>query len=91
MITQEYLKQLFYYQDGQLIRKSTGKVVVCSETKGQRYLRVYVDGKPVTLHRLIFLHQNGYLPKTIDHILELADLVAQEARSLYHGQFARHH
>jgi hypothetical protein len=160
MITQEYLKQLFDYQDGQFIRKSTGKVVVCSETKSQRYLRIGIDGKPRSLHRMIFLHQNGHLPKTIDHIdgnrfnnkienlrevtqqqnclnrkhkvtskspyknvylqsptknsewnrnwvvslmvagkrkyvgsfedLELADLVANEARNLYHGQFARH-
>lgn len=160
MITQEYLKQLFDYQDGQLVRKKTGKAVVCSPTKGQRYLRISINGKPTSLHRIIFLHQNGYLPECIDHIdgnkennninnlreatqqqnclnskhrvsskspyknvylqsptknaewkrnwvvsvnvagkrkyigsfedLGLADLVATEARDLYHGQFARH-
>lgn len=161
MITQELLKSLFdYHVDGYFIRKKNGKKVVCSSTKGQRYLRVLVNGKPRQLHRMIFLHQNGYLPDTTDHIdgnrfnnrienlrsitqqqnclnkkhksnssslyknvylqpspknknwkrnwvvsltvdkkrkyigsfedVELADLVAQEARNKYHGLYARH-
>lgn len=161
MITQELLKLLFdYHVDGYFIRKKNGKKVVCSSTKGQRYLRVLVNGKPRQLHRMIFLHQNGYLPDTTDHIdgnrfnnrienlrsitqqqnclnkkhksnssspyknvylqpspknknwkrnwvvsltvdkkrkyigsfedVELADLVAQEARNKYHGLYARH-
>ena len=158
MITQEYLKQLFDYQDGQLIRKN-GKSAVIKVGK-KRYERITVDGKVYALHRIIYLWNHGYLPKIIDHIdgnrennnidnlrqatqqqnclnskhrttskspcknvylqsptknaswnrnwvvslmvnkkrkyigsfedLELADLVAQEARNLYHGQFARH-
>ena len=161
MITQKLLKSLFdYHVDGYFIRKKNGKKVVCSSTKGQRYLRVLVNGKPRQLHRMIFLHQNGYLPDTTDHIdgnrlnnrienlrsitqqqnclnkkhksnssspyknvylqpspknenwkrnwvvsltvdkkrkyigsfedVELADLVAQEARNKYHGLYARH-
>jgi hypothetical protein len=160
MITQAYLKSLFDYQDGQFVRKSTNKMVTCSPTKGQFYLRIGINGKPYPLHRMIFLHQHGYLPKVTDHIdgdrfnnrienlrevtqqqnclnrkhrstskslyknvflqtepnnpawkrnwavsltvagkrkyigsfedLELADLVAQEARNLYHEQYARH-
>lgn len=161
MITQELLKSLFdYHVNGYFIRKKNGKKVVCSSTKGQRYLRVLVNGKPRQLHRMIFLHQNGYLPDTTDHIdgnrfnnrienlrsitqqqnclnkkhksnssslyknvylqpspknknwkrnwvvsltvdkkrkyigsfedVELADLVAQEARNKYHGLYARH-
>jgi hypothetical protein len=128
--------------------------------KGQRYLRIGINGKPTALHRMIFLHQNGYLPKCLDHIdgnrennkienlrevtqqqnclnskhkstskspyknvylqppiknpkwkrnwvvslmvsgkrkyigsfedIELADLVAHEARDKFHGQYARH-
>jgi hypothetical protein len=160
MITQELLQGMFDYNDGNLIRKSTGKIVSCSKTSGQRYLRISINNKTYSLHRVIYLHQNGYLPKCVDHIdgdrfnnkienlrevtqqqnclnrkhkstskspyknvylqpptknkewsrnwvvsltvngsrkyigsfkdLELADLVAHEARNLYHGQFARH-
>ena len=159
MITQELLKSLFDYQDGQLIRKKNGKVVVCSPTKGHRYLRLYINGAPRSLHRMIYLWHHGSLPKVLDHIdgnrennrienlrevtqqqnclnrkhkststspyknvyrasmanpdwqknwvvsitvegkrkyigsfedIELADLVAQEARDKYHGQYARH-
>ena len=158
MITQEYLKQLFDYQDGQLIRKN-GKSAVIKAGK-KRYERITVDGKAYALHRMVYLWNHGYLPEIIDHIdgnrennkienlreatqqqnclnskhrvtskspyknvylqsptknaewkrnwvvslmvdkkrkyvgsfevLELADLVAQEARNLYHGQFSRH-
>lgn len=158
MITQEYLKQLFDYQNGQLIRKN-GKLAVIKAGK-KRYERITVDGKAYALHRMVYLWNHGYLPKIIDHIdgnrennninnlreatqqqnclnskhrttskspcknvylqaptknaewkrnwvvslmvnkkrkyvgsfedLELADLVAHEARNLYHGHFARH-
>jgi hypothetical protein len=160
MLTQEYLRETFDYQDGQLIRKSTGKVAVCNKTKNKRYLRINICSKSYYLHRVIFLHQHGNQPKTIDHIdgdcfnnkienlrqvtqqenclnrkhatssrspyknvylqaptkksewkrnwvvslsvhgkrkycgsfddVEFADLVATEARNLYHGQYARH-
>ena len=158
MITQEYLKQLFDYQNGQLIRKN-GKLAVIKAGK-KRYERITVDGKAYALHRMVYLWNHGYLPKIIDHIdgnrennninnlreatqqqnclnskhrttskspcknvylqaptknaewkrnwvvslmvnkkrkyvgsfedLELADLVAHEARNLYHGAYARH-
>lgn len=160
MITQDKLKELFTYnEDGTFTRNSTGKVVKCSKTKGQRYLRIGIERKPKPLHRMIFLYHHGYLPKVTDHIdgnrynnrienlrevtqqenclnskhrttskspyknvylqpptknsnwkrnwvvslmvngkrkyigsfedLDLADLVAQEARAKYHGAFAR--
>jgi hypothetical protein len=156
MITQELLQSLFNYQDGQFVRKSNGKLVVCNPIDGQAYLRLSIAGKTYPLHRMIFFYQHGYLPKVVDHIdgnrfnnnienlravtqqqnclnskrrntsksgfknvylqsgthnkkwvvsvsingkrsylgsfedIELADLVAQEARHKYHGQYARH-
>jgi len=160
MITQSLLQEYFDYSNGKFTRKSNGKEVVCNPVEGQAYLRLYVNGKTYALHRLIFLHQHGFLPEVVDHIdgnrfnnnienlraatqqqnclnkrrkitssspcknvhkassanpkwkqnwvvsltvdgkrryigsfedLELADLVAQEARNKYHGQFARHY
>ena len=153
MITQERLKELFDYQDGTFIRRSTGAQIVANFGV-KRYLRVFVDGKPRSLHRMIYLWHHGHLPKTLDHIdgdrannkienlreatqqqnclnrkhhsnskspyknvywhqamnkwtvvmqvdrsrkqlgyyddVELADLVAMEARNKFQGQFARH-
>ena len=155
MLTQEYLKEKFTYKDGELIRNSNGKIVQCSQSKWHRYLRIFIDGKAIALHRVIFLYHHGYMPKVTDHIdgdrynnkienlrevtqqqnclnkahhknssspfknvhfdkgmnkwrvcmningvrkifgyfadIELADLVAQEARSKYHGEFARNY
>jgi hypothetical protein len=69
MITQAKLKEFFTYnEDGTFTRNSTGKVVKCSITKGQRYLRIGIEGKPCSLHRMIFLYHHGYLPKVTDHI-----------------------
>ena len=154
MATQERLKELFLYKDGEFIRKKNGKKVVCSKTKGHRYFRLYVDGKVKFLHRMIYVYHFGNEPKIIDHIdgdrfnnkienlreatqeqnclnrkhmshssspyknvifnkiankwnvvltvnkkrkyfgsyddIELADLVATEARDKYHGNFVNH-
>jgi hypothetical protein len=158
MITQDLLKYLFIYENGQLIRRSNGKSAVISVGK-KRYERITIQSKTYALHRMIYLWNHGVLPNTIDHIdgnrennkienlrevnqqqnclnskhritstspyknlylssfknkdgnrnwvvsltiekkrkylgsfqdLELADLIATEARNLYHGQYARH-
>jgi len=156
MITQQLLKSLFDYQDGQLIRKKNGKSAVIPMGV-KRYERVSINGKAYNLHRMIYLWHYGSLPKVLDHIdgnrennrienlreatqqqnclnskhrststspyknvylqndtgfkrnwvvslmvsgkrkyigsfedIELAGLVAQEARDKYHGQYARH-
>jgi hypothetical protein len=73
IITQEYLKELFDYKDGNLywkvklsnaikINSKAGKI------KNNGYFSTLINKKSYLNHRLIFLHQNGYLPKMIDHI-----------------------
>ena len=157
-ITQDYVKQLFEYRDGELYRKTSISNSYAGNKIGglnmQGYLRAKINDKTYSLHRLIFLMHHGYLPKLIDHIdgnklnnkienlrgatnvenlfnrkaqknsksgvknvcwskkrnkwvvqlhidnkckcfgsfddLELAELVAQEARNKYHGSFANH-
>lgn len=160
MITQDELKNLFYYENGVLFWKN---VHPCSPVKaGDKaghltkggYLRTGVQRKLYLNHRLIFLMHYGHIPDQLDHIngvrtdnrienlreatkyenthnqrtrkdntsgvkgvywnkqknkwyvrvgvfgkrkflggyddLELASLVAEEARNLYHGEYARH-
>jgi len=159
MLTQTLLKELFDYQNGQLIHRNSGKSAVIKAGK-KRYERITINGKIQALHRMIYMWHKGYLPATVDHIdgnrennkienlrevtqqqnclnkkhistsrspyknvylqpptknpewkrnwvvsltvdskrkyvgsfedLELADLVATEARDLYHEQYARH-
>lgn len=155
MVTQERLKELFEYKDGDLYRKKDGKLARVKSNPKQRYERMTIDSKVYRIHRMIFLYHNGYLPDVLDHIdgnkknniienlrvatqqqnclnrmahknnrsgyknvhwansmnkwcvlinvdgkrkvinyfedVELAGLVAQEARDLYHGEFANHH
>lgn len=159
MVTQERLKELFDYQDGNLVWKISRGRVKAGRIAGHLnnhfdYYRVTVDKKVYFAHQLIFIFHNGYLPENIDHAdnnplnnkienlrpatrsqnmfnakihktnssgvknvswnkadkkwvvmvrafgsrkylgsfddLELADLVAMEARDKFHGQFARH-
>jgi hypothetical protein len=165
MITQERLKEMFDYRDGELIRKKTGKSASVKKSPHHRYVRMTIEGKVAPVHRMIFLWHHGFLPNVTDHVdgnrdnncienlractqsenclnskhrvtstspyknvylakhsknnpkyspdwkknwvvsitvnkkrqyvgsfedVELADLVATEARDLYHGAYARH-
>jgi hypothetical protein len=72
MITQERLRELFQYKDGNLywiknkgIAKS-GDIAGSLDNKG--YISIGVDGKYIGAHRAVFLYFKGYLPKFIDHI-----------------------
>lgn len=68
-ITQAQLKKLFDYNaSGTFVRKLNGKIVPKILSKGQRYLRVSIEGKPRALHRVIFCWHHGYFPDVIDHI-----------------------
>lgn len=73
MIDQKILKELFTYRDGLLIRKvRTSSCIHVGDVSGTTakdgYMRVSIDGFPRLYHRMIFLHQKGYLPRFLDHI-----------------------
>ena len=159
IITQDYVKQLFEYRDGNLYWKNSparnvrpGSIAGYMQSEG--YRSVKINNKQFKAHRIIFLMFYGWLPEKVDHKdgdtlnnkienlrfatssensfnakkradnksgvkgvywnkeckrwavqisinnkhkyfglykdLELADLVAQEARDKYHGAFANH-
>ena len=73
ILTQEYLKTVFEYKNGDLYWKITNSNVAkagskagCSQKNGYRILML--NKKFYYVHRLIYLLHHGYLPKTIDHI-----------------------
>lgn len=66
-VTQELLKELFEYKDGNLYKKTNPEVKVGSP-KGDGYLITCIENKMYRLHRLIYLMHYGYLPKILDHI-----------------------
>ena len=74
MITQDQVRGLFYYRNGELVRRvSVGSKVKKGDIPGsdtdRGYCRVKIDGKSYFTHVLIFLWNHGYLPeKGIDHI-----------------------
>jgi len=73
-LTQEAVKALFEYRDGDLHWKSRppnlasrGTVAGYKNTK-DLYWRVAVQGKMYLKHRLVFLYHHSDLPKYVDHI-----------------------
>lgn len=72
-LTQDLLKELFEYRDGELYRKIStanrvkkGDLAGTLRVDGYRYTRV--RNKLYLAHRLIFLYHNGFLPEFLDHI-----------------------
>jgi hypothetical protein len=71
IITQEYLKTIFEYKDGELYwkifykNKKIGEKVDCRINNN--YKIICFNGKNYRIHRIIFLLCFGYLPKLIDH------------------------
>jgi len=72
MITQERVKQVFKYVQGNLYWKinlgSRGKIgVKAGNLNSGGYYIVQVDKVQYYIHRLIYLYHHGYIPKFIDH------------------------
>lgn len=72
MITQQRLHELFYYQDGNLVRKAiyqgNRKIgTYAGALRKDGYIKVGIDDKQYLLHRLIFLYHHGHLPQFLDH------------------------
>ena len=74
-ITQDLVKNMFDYVDGNLIRKqnSLRNVRKAGEKAGyihnhDGYVRICIAKKQYMAHRLIFLMFHGFMPRYIDHI-----------------------
>ena len=75
-LTQEYIKLLFNYRNGDLFWKVktaiTSSIKIGNKAGGLNkstgYYKIKINGKVYYTHRLIFLYHHGYLPKQIDHI-----------------------
>lgn len=69
-LTRDFVLSLFEYdkENGKLKRKSRNKNHIYANTHHSGYVYRYVNGKCYGEHRLIFLIENNYLPKIIDHI-----------------------
>lgn len=72
MLSQERLRELFVYENGQLIWTDAGPKRVRNKragtVNGQGYRQVGIDGVIYPEHRLIFMYHHGFVPKLIDHI-----------------------
>ena len=65
-ITQKKLQDLFYYIDGILIKKRSGKKVGVKPTNNG-YGAVRIGKQIYKAHRIIFMFVHGYLPDMLDH------------------------
>lgn len=77
MLTQERVKELFEYRDGELYWREglywqrarlAGKRAGTTTPCEWGYYAVHVDRKMYKLHRLIFMYHHGYFPEEVDHI-----------------------
>ena len=76
MLTQDYIKNLFYYKDGSLYwkndswnKKIKDKAAGCAGGYNPyRYMQTRIKGVLYKNHRLIYLYHYGVMPPLIDHI-----------------------
>ena len=95
-IDAETIRNLFDYVDGRLFWKQTkskrikvGDEAGCLNAVGYMQVGFLHNGKKQIMlsHRIVFLHQHGYLPKLIDHInLDKTDNRIENLREATHGQ-----
>lgn len=74
-LTQDLLKELFDYRDGELYWKvSKAQCIKIGDLAGSvneninDYKAIGINYKTHLTHRLIFLYHHGYLPEFLDHI-----------------------
>jgi hypothetical protein len=71
-ITQQLLKELFFYDNGTLFWKITGYGVNAGDSAGRiagnGYLDTGINNQRFKNHRLIFCLHHGYFPEVVDHI-----------------------
>lgn len=72
-LTQERIRELFDYRDGNLYwKRSKAHCVEVGDRAGTShpngYRKIQINGKQYFAHRLIFLYHHGYLPEFLDHI-----------------------
>ena len=72
-LTQDLLKELFDYRDGELYWKvsRTNSIKVgdlAGTVDGGGYRVIRINGKTYKAHRMIYLYHHGYLPEYLDHI-----------------------
>jgi hypothetical protein len=73
MITQDYLKQIFEYKDGNLYWKTDFSLKIKEGKKAgsvnkQGRMQIGINKKVYIFSRVVFLYHYGFLPKLIDHI-----------------------
>jgi hypothetical protein len=71
IITQDYVKQLFEYRNGELYWKTGQRTSVLGKKAGtlkNKYYSVQINGKIYRNHRIIFLMHHGFFPVQVDHI-----------------------
>lgn len=73
ILTQDFVKSIFDYKDGQLFYKNSRRGKLAGSVAGSPkvdsgYRIVKIKGRAYYEHRIVFLWNKGYLPKIIDHI-----------------------
>ena len=71
-ITQERLKEVFDYVDGNFVCKIARSFLKVGDIVGSKtnhgYITICIDKEKYLMHRLVFLYFNGFIPKEVDHI-----------------------
>lgn len=68
MLTQNYVKEVLDYRDGQLFwRNKKGKLAGSAPSNAYAYWRIGIGNRIYTLHKIIYFWHTGEFPKLIDH------------------------